>query len=540
MTRRQKAIAFFVALCVLLVIAALLLNISWVITNAGRITPIIVGIVLFGLIIAGLIVYTVFLVLEIKRNEEHDSFINAVTHELKTPIASIRLYLETLQSREVSEARRREFYDIMLADADRLHHTVDQVLKAGVVRERQKAVARGPVDVGALADECVGLAIVRHHLHPGAIELDAPRDRALVVSGDAEELRTVVTNLLDNAVKYSGSQVQVTVSVAAPAPDTVWVRVQDRGIGIPRKQLKRIFNRFYRVQAQRPAQHQGNGPRPLHRAVDRSCARRTRVRAKRGRGARRHVHARTASTDRAMTRILIVEDEQHIADGLRFNLEAEGYEAVVARDGEQALELLLKERHGFEIVVLDVMLPGKDGFTVATELRAAGQFVPILMLTARGRPEDVLRGFESGADDYLPKPFELAILMARLKGLQRRRRWNERDSETPEPTPETYSFEGRTLDFGAMEVRAHGKSYRLTQMECDLLKYLVRNAGQAISRGTLLEEVWGLHEGTDTRAIDNFIVRLRRYLEDRPASPKILLTVRGVGYKFVGQEALKK
>ena len=186
------------------------------------------------------------------------------------------------------------------------------------------------------------------------------------------------------------------------------------------------------------------------------------------------------------------------------------------------------------------MLPGKDGFTVATELRAAGQFVPILMLTARGRPEDVLRGFESGADDYLPKPFELAILMARLKGLQRRRRWNERDSETPEPTPETYSFEGRTLDFGAMEVRVHDKSYRLTQMECDLLKYLVRNAGQAISRGTLLEEVWGLHEGTDTRAIDNFIVRLRRYIEERPASPKILLTVRGVGYKFVGQEALKK
>ena len=147
-----------------------------------------------------------------------------------------------------------------------------------------------------------------------------------------------------------------------------------------------------------------------------------------------------------MARILIVEDEQHIADGLRFNLEAEGYEAVVARDGEQALELLLKERGSFESVVLDVMLPGKDGFTVAAELRAAGQFVPILMLTARGRPEDVLRGFESGADDYLPKPFELAILMARLKGLERRRRWNERDIEAPESTPETYSFEGRTLD----------------------------------------------------------------------------------------------
>ena len=259
MTRRQKAIAFFVALCVLLVAVALLLNITWIITNAGRLTPIIFGVVLFGLIIAGLIVYTVFLVLEIKRNEEHDSFINAVTHELKTPIASIRLYLETLQSREVSETRRREFYDIMLADAERLHRTVDQVLKAGVVRERPKAVARGPVDVGALTDECVGLAIVNHHLHASAIELDAPRDRALIVSGDAEELRTVVTNLLDNAVKYSGSHVHVTVSVAAPAPDTVWIRVQDRGVGIPRKQLKRIFNRFYRVQARGLRHIKGTG-----------------------------------------------------------------------------------------------------------------------------------------------------------------------------------------------------------------------------------------------------------------------------------------
>jgi signal transduction histidine kinase len=257
-TRRQKAIAFFVALCVLLVTAALSLNIGWVIANAGRITPIIFGVVLFALIIAGLIVYTVFLVLEIKRNEEHDSFINAVTHELKTPIASIRLYLETLQSREVSDARRREFYDIMLADAARLHHTVDQVLKAGVVRERQKRM-RGPVDVAALTDECVGLAILRHHLHSDAIELDAPLDRALRVNGDAEELRTVVTNLLDNAVKYSGNDVRVTVSVAAPAPDTVWVRVQDRGIGIPRKQLKRIFNRFYRVQARGLRNIKGTG-----------------------------------------------------------------------------------------------------------------------------------------------------------------------------------------------------------------------------------------------------------------------------------------
>jgi len=238
-----------------------------------------------------------------------------------------------------------------------------------------------------------------------------------------------------------------------------------------------------------------------------------------------------------MSRILIIEDEQHLADGLRYNLDAEGHEAVVARDGEQALDMLLKERRVFDVVVVDVMLPGKDGFAVAAELRAAGHFVPILMLTARARPEDVLRGFEAGADDYLPKPFELAILLARIKGLLRRRRWNEQGADATDAPPDVYAFAGRTLDFGAMEVRAHGKSYRLTQMECDLLKYLVKNAGQAISRGTLLEQVWGLHESTDTRAIDNFIVRLRRYLEDRPASPRILLTVRGVGYKFVPQEA---
>ena len=250
MTRRQKAIAFFVALCVLLVIAALLLNISWVITNTGRITPIIFGVVLFGLIIAGLIVYTVFLVLEIKRNEEHDSFINAVTHELKTPIASIRLYLETLQSREVNEGQRREFYDIMLADADRLHNTVNQVLKAGVLREKPGAAGArtAVVDVASLARECVDLATLRHHLQPGAIELQVQQGTSLLVRGDTEELRTVLANLVDNAVKYSGQQVRVTVAVVSPAPQSVWVRVVDRGVGIPKRQLKRVFNRFYRVQ----------------------------------------------------------------------------------------------------------------------------------------------------------------------------------------------------------------------------------------------------------------------------------------------------
>ncbi|MBM3820831.1 MAG: HAMP domain-containing histidine kinase [Acidimicrobiia bacterium] len=259
MTRRQKAIAFFVGLCVLLVGAAITLNISWIVMNARQSTPLVLGIITFALIIAGLIVYTVFLVLEIKRNEDHDTFINAVTHELKTPIASMRLYLQTLQSREVDDERRRQFYDIMLADADRLHRTVEQVLKAGAVAQKPKIVARTPVDMAALSGECVRLAHVRHHLPEHAVALEAHAGSPLIVSGDAEELRTVITNLLDNAVKYSGEQVRVTVSVAAPSPDTVWVRVQDRGVGIPRKQLKRIFNRFYRVQARGLKQIKGTG-----------------------------------------------------------------------------------------------------------------------------------------------------------------------------------------------------------------------------------------------------------------------------------------
>jgi DNA-binding response OmpR family regulator len=233
-----------------------------------------------------------------------------------------------------------------------------------------------------------------------------------------------------------------------------------------------------------------------------------------------------------MSRILIVEDEQHIADGLRYNLEAEGHEASIAPDGKRALEMLLKEHRPADVVILDVMLPGKDGFAVASELRAAGHFVPILMLTARGSAEDVLKGFEAGADDYLPKPFELTILLARVRGLLRRHRWN---GPRAIPPSDVYAFAGRVIDFAAMEVRLGDKSYPLTVMECDLLRYLVKNAGQPVSRRAILQDVWGLQEGVDTRAIDNFIVRLRRYIEDRPASPTFLRTVRGVGYRFVPQ-----
>ena len=258
-TRRQKAIAFFVAFCVLLVAAALSLNIGWIVINARSVTPLIWGILAFALIIAGIIVYTVFLVLEIKRNEDHDTFINAVTHELKTPIASIKLYLETLQSRNLTDEQKRHFYDVMLADADRLHRTVDGVLRAGVLRETRKEALRQAVDMGSLARECVDLAMLRHHLPPGAIALESQTDQSLDVLGDPDDLRTVVSNLLDNAVKYSGDSLRITVTLAAPTPETVWVRVTDRGIGIPRSHLKRIFKRFYRVQMRGRKQVKGTG-----------------------------------------------------------------------------------------------------------------------------------------------------------------------------------------------------------------------------------------------------------------------------------------
>ncbi len=229
-----------------------------------------------------------------------------------------------------------------------------------------------------------------------------------------------------------------------------------------------------------------------------------------------------------MSRILIVEDETHLADGLRFNLEAEGHDVDVDGDGKQALDRLLADRARYDAVVLDVMLPGKDGFSVVKQLRTEGHYVPVLMLTARSRPEDVLQGFEACADDYLPKPFELQILLARLRGLLRRKEWLAQEHEH-----DTVSFAGKKLDLEALELHVGEKKYQLTQMECDLLQYLVKNAGKAVSRKSILEDVWDLHEDTDTRAIDNFIVRLRRYLEEDPTKPKHLVTVRGVGYKFV-------
>jgi two-component system, OmpR family, alkaline phosphatase synthesis response regulator PhoP len=246
-----------------------------------------------------------------------------------------------------------------------------------------------------------------------------------------------------------------------------------------------------------------------------------------------------------MSRVLVVEDEQHLAEGLRFNLEAEGYQVELVDTGEAALETLKTEAAAFDVVILDVMLPGVDGFGVISQMRESGQFVPTLILTARGHADDVLQGFAAGADDYLTKPFELSILIARIRGLLRRREWlraaakpaAEAPAEAPTSSEHTFTFGEKSVDFDRLELRVRDQVFPLTLMEANVLRYLIDNEGQRVSRKAMLANVWGLHEDTDTRAIDNFIVRLRRYIEDDPTRPRHLQTVRGVGYRFVATPA---
>ena len=234
-----------------------------------------------------------------------------------------------------------------------------------------------------------------------------------------------------------------------------------------------------------------------------------------------------------MSRVLIVEDEEHLAAVLRLNLEAEGFAAEVEENGQVALDRLTGDSEQFDVVLLDVMLPGLDGFEVVRQLREAGEFVPVMLLTARSHTDDVLRGFEAGADDYLTKPFDLSILLARLQGLVRRRTWLRGSDGAGHEEPAEFHFAGKQIDFGEQRLRWDGGEQPLTLMEATLLRYLVRHEGQTVSRKALLEEVWGVREDTDTRTVDNFIVRLRRYIEADPSHPVHLQTVRGVGYRFV-------
>ncbi len=231
-----------------------------------------------------------------------------------------------------------------------------------------------------------------------------------------------------------------------------------------------------------------------------------------------------------MKRILVVEDEGNLAKGLQFNLEAEGFATRIEPTGEQGLAAI-REGAAFDALLVDVMLPGMDGFELVRELRSQGCFVPVMMLTARKNPQDIVEGLSAGADDYLPKPFELPVLLARIRGLLRRHRWSA--SEQMREVPNTYEFNGRSVDFANQLLSVDGESRKLTLTEAKLLHYLIANEGRSVSRKSLLEDVWGVREDTDTRAIDNFIVRLRRSIEPDPAKPTHLLTIRGVGYRFV-------
>ncbi|HUS11810.1 MAG TPA: HAMP domain-containing sensor histidine kinase [Pyrinomonadaceae bacterium] len=257
---RRKSIAFFITLGACLVALAVALNVSWILLNAREIALLVFGIIFFLIIITGLVLNTTFLIREIRRNEQHDAFINAVTHELKTPLASIRLYLETLKKRDIEENKRQEFYDVMLADSDRLLQTVEQVLRAGQSGQRNRNLNFRKVDVGQLAHECVNLTRVRHNLAADTVTFsELVNGERPQVKADADELRAAITNLLDNAVKYSVKDVKVSVEVAALGEKKVAIRINDSGIGIPSAQLKRIFRRFYRVPGRMMARIKGTG-----------------------------------------------------------------------------------------------------------------------------------------------------------------------------------------------------------------------------------------------------------------------------------------
>ncbi len=547
-TSRKTTIAFFITLGVCLAATAAVLSTSWVILNWREIVPLILGVIFFVFIIAGVILNTIFLVHEIRRNEQQDSFLNAVTHELKTPITSIRLYLETLQKRNVDEEQRREFYQVMLNDTQRLMGTVEQVLRAARVVQKNALLSRSEIEIGPLVQDTLDLARSRHHLSPEAMDWagDGRPAERLTVMGDREELATALSNVFDNAVKYSQKDPSIRVDVLTPDLRYVQIRVQDAWHrGISRRieaYLQALLSRANARCDTGKGQRVGSIYRSRHRAPPWWQCLRGERRSRTG-----HNRYHSIAEELAVSGILLVEDEEHLARGLKFNLEAEGYPTRVVGDGETALDLLLTKHSEFDLLVLDVMLPGKDGFAVATELRKADHYIPLLMLTARGRPEDVLKGFASGADDYLPKPFDLAILLARIRSLLRRRDWSRTllknppaDVRVAEPKDadslrefDVYTFAGRQVDFGTLELRANGKVFRLTLMEAELLRHLIRNSGKIVSRKSILEEVWGLHEDTDTRAIDNFVVRLRKYIEKDPSHPQHLLTVRGVGYRFL-------
>ena len=421
---RRGTIVFFLCLGIGLVALAVALNVGWIILNWREGVLLFFGIVFFALIIAGMVVNTIFLVRELRRSEQHDSFINAVTHELKTPVASIRLHLETLQRRELPEPQKQEFYRLMLSDTDRLTETVEQVLRAG--RAGDKKAGRGK---SRSRFRPTGARL--HGRHPSAASLAA--GGAALPGGVEQRERTAgarqrgrFANGGFQCARQRGEILRGECRCAGATGNARRKAHRAAGAGSGRGDSSRRCEAHLQTLLSGYAPFAGACERHraglVYREGDRAEAWRQSVRRERGRRAGNHDRARTAEVG-GMSRVLVVEDEAHLAQGLRFNLEAEGYAAEVVGDGEAATDRLLEKKENFDAVVLDIMLPGKDGFSVVSELRAARNYVPVLMLTARGRPEDVLKGFASGADDYLAKPFDLSILLARLQGLLRRSQW---------------------------------------------------------------------------------------------------------------------
>ncbi|MBS1790668.1 MAG: HAMP domain-containing histidine kinase [Acidobacteria bacterium] len=260
-SHRKKSVIFFTVFGICLIVLAVALNVGWIVFHWRQVALLIFGVIFFILIIAGLTLNTIFLVREVRRNEQHDSFINAVTHELKTPIASIRLYLQTLQTRDVDEAKRKEFYEIMLADSDRLLHTVEQVLRAGRAGDRRRHVQVSLMDFGELARECIELARKQNHLDDTALRFSESlaNNRRPIVKGDADELRAAISNLIDNAIKYSDKEINISVEVTDVDTRSVAIRVTDNGAGIPRGYLDQVFKRFYRIPRRASVKVKGTG-----------------------------------------------------------------------------------------------------------------------------------------------------------------------------------------------------------------------------------------------------------------------------------------
>ncbi len=330
---RRKSIAFFITLGACLIVVILLLYIGWVLLNWRTGILLALGILLLAMIIAGVVINTIFLVREIRRNEQHDAFINAVTHELKTPVASIRLYLQTLQSRDVEESKRKEFYRVMLEDSDRLMSTIEQVLRTGRMGASARQLNLARIELDGVVEECMARSRTMYHLGSDALKYQ-PADPVTVL-GDPDEVKAAVSNLIDNAVKYSGTAVNVTVETAKLDNKFVVVRVKDQGVGIPKIELKQIFKRFYRAPGPQATRVKGTGLGCIL-SFRSQAARRPGLGRKRGSGPRQHIRA--AASHRPMSRVLVVEDELHLAEGLRFNLEAEGYQVQVVETGEAALD----------------------------------------------------------------------------------------------------------------------------------------------------------------------------------------------------------